>query len=142
MKHASQNRKMRNRNNRGGNARVQVYDSNGPDVRIRGTAHQVHEKYLNLAKDAASAGDRVMAESYLQHAEHYQRVISGWHDYVDDFQFETYADDSDTEERGRTRGRHQKQNQNRNQDHNDDLGLPDSVLKPASSEAQTEKELA
>lgn len=57
---------------------MQVFDSNGPDVRIRGTAHQVHEKYMALAKDAGSAGDRILAENYLQHAEHYQRLINSW----------------------------------------------------------------
>jgi hypothetical protein len=55
-----------------------VFDSNGPDVRIRGTASQVAEKYEALAKDAAGAGDVVMAESYLQHAEHYVRLMGQW----------------------------------------------------------------
>ena len=58
------------------NPRVQTFDSNGPDVRIRGNAYQINEKYVTLARDAASAGDRVLAESYLQHAEHYQRMIN------------------------------------------------------------------
>ena len=82
MRHQTTGRRQRNRGNgrRGGGQhnRMQVFDSNGPDVRIRGTAHQVHEKYMALAKDAASSGDRVTAESYLQHAEHYQRVINRW----------------------------------------------------------------
>lgn len=56
--------------------RMQTFDSNGPDVRIRGSAYQVHEKYLQLARDASSSGDRIMAESYLQHAEHYYRIIA------------------------------------------------------------------
>lgn len=64
----------------GGGNRMQVFDSNGPEVRIRGTAYQICEKYQALAKDAASMGDRVLAESYLQHAEHYQRVINLWHE--------------------------------------------------------------
>jgi hypothetical protein len=55
--------------------RHQTFDSNGPDVRIRGNAFQVHEKYLALARDAQSSGDRVAAENYLQHAEHYHRII-------------------------------------------------------------------
>lgn len=50
-------------------------DSNGPDVRIRGTAQQIYDKYLALARDASSGGDRVKAENYLQHAEHYFRVL-------------------------------------------------------------------
>ena len=57
---------------------MQVFDSNGPDVRIRGTAHQVTEKYLALANDAMSSGDRTLAENYFQHAEHYQRIINSW----------------------------------------------------------------
>lgn len=58
------------------NPRVTTFDSNGPEVRIRGTAYQINEKYVTLARDATSAGDRVLAESYLQHAEHYQRFIN------------------------------------------------------------------
>ena len=53
-----------------------TFDSNGPEVKIRGSAAHVYEKYLQLARDANSAGDRVMAENYLQHAEHYYRVLS------------------------------------------------------------------
>ncbi len=53
-----------------------TFDSNGPEIKIRGSAAHVYEKYLQLARDANSAGDRVMAENYLQHAEHYYRVMS------------------------------------------------------------------
>jgi hypothetical protein len=56
--------------------RNHVFDSNGPDVRIRGTAQQLFEKYLQLGRDATSAGDRVMAEGYFQHAEHYFRILN------------------------------------------------------------------
>lgn len=56
--------------------RNQTYDSNGPDIRIRGNAHQVLEKYLAMARDASSQGDRIAAENYYQHAEHYFRVIN------------------------------------------------------------------
>ncbi len=56
--------------------RHQTFDSNGPDVRVRGNAYQVFEKYLALARDAASAGDRIAAENYYQHAEHYYRIIN------------------------------------------------------------------
>src|SRR5512138_222774 len=56
--------------------RNHVFDSNGPDVRIRGTAQQLFEKYLQLGRDATGAGDRVMAESYFQHAEHYFRILN------------------------------------------------------------------
>lgn len=72
-------RRNNNRHNNGGkrvNPKVQTFDSNGPDVRVRGTAYQISDKYMSLAKDAASAGDAILAESYLQHAEHYQRFIA------------------------------------------------------------------
>jgi hypothetical protein len=51
------------------------YESNGPDVKIRGTATHIAEKYMSLARDALASGDMVTAESYLQHAEHYNRII-------------------------------------------------------------------
>ncbi len=56
--------------------RSQTFDSAGPDVRIRGNAYQVLEKYLALARDASAAGDRIAAENFYQHAEHYYRVIN------------------------------------------------------------------
>src|SRR4051812_45812779 len=56
--------------------RNHVFDSNGPEIRVRGTAQQLFEKYLQLGRDATSGGDRVMAEGYLQYAEHYFRVLN------------------------------------------------------------------
>jgi hypothetical protein len=55
--------------------RNHVFDSSGPDLRIRGTAQQLFEKYLQLGRDATGSGDRVMAESYFQYAEHYFRIV-------------------------------------------------------------------
>jgi len=52
------------------------YESTGPDVKIRGSAQQICEKYQQYARDALSAGDRVAAENYLQHAEHYFRIVA------------------------------------------------------------------
>jgi hypothetical protein len=71
-------KRMRGRNNnrKGPNPLTRTYESNGPDVKIRGTAHHIAEKYLQLARDAQSSGDTVAAESYLQHAEHYFRLIA------------------------------------------------------------------
>lgn len=60
----------------GGGGRQQLFDSNGPSVRIRGNAFQVHEKYVGLARDAMTAGERIAAENYYQHAEHYFRIHS------------------------------------------------------------------
>jgi hypothetical protein len=56
--------------------RNHVFDSSGPDMRLRGTAQQLFEKYLQLGRDATGSGDRVMAESYFQHAEHYFRILN------------------------------------------------------------------
>ena len=56
--------------------RNHVFDSQGPDLRIRGTAQQLFEKYLQIGRDATSSGDRVMAESYFQYAEHYFRILN------------------------------------------------------------------
>ena len=67
-------KRSRGRGRRPQNSVNRSYDSNGPDVRVRGTASQVYEKYQTLARDAMSAGDRVMSENYLQHAEHYYRI--------------------------------------------------------------------
>jgi len=79
-------KRMRGRNHRPGGGgggsggiplnRNHVFDSNGPDLRIRGTAQQLFEKYLQLGRDATGSGDRVMAESYFQHAEHYFRILN------------------------------------------------------------------
>jgi hypothetical protein len=68
---------MRGRNNRKGpNPLTRTYESNGPDVKIRGTVQHIAEKYLQLARDAQSSGDSIVAENYLQHAEHYFRIIA------------------------------------------------------------------
>ena len=56
--------------------RNHVFDSNGPEIRIRGTAQQLFEKYLQLGRDATSSGDRVTAEACFQHAEHYFRILN------------------------------------------------------------------
>lgn len=58
----------------GGQGGNKVFDSNGPDVKVRGTAQTIAEKYMQLGRDAQSSGDAVSAESYYQHAEHYYRV--------------------------------------------------------------------
>jgi hypothetical protein len=55
---------------------TRVFESNGPDIKIRGTASHVAEKYVQLARDARSSGDPVAAENYYQHAEHYFRLIA------------------------------------------------------------------
>src|SRR3954463_8752124 len=76
-----QNRRMRGRNrNKGPNPLTRSYESNGPDVKIRGTAQHIADKYAQLARDAQASGDPVAAENYLQHAEHYYRIIAAAQD--------------------------------------------------------------
>ena len=56
--------------------RIQTFDSNGPNIKIRGNAYQVFERYVALAREAAASGDRISAENFYQHAEHYFRVMN------------------------------------------------------------------
>ncbi|WP_085997567.1 DUF4167 domain-containing protein [Polymorphum gilvum] len=67
---------MRSRGRKGPNPLSRAYESNGPDVKIRGTALHIAEKYQQLARDAQASGDRVMSENYFQHAEHYYRIVA------------------------------------------------------------------
>jgi hypothetical protein len=70
------NKRMRGRGRKGPNPLTRTYESNGPDVKIRGTAMHIAEKYQQLARDAQASGDRVMSENYNQHAEHYLRIVA------------------------------------------------------------------
>jgi hypothetical protein len=78
MRNGQNKQRMRGRNNnrKGQNPMSRVYESNGPDVKIRGTPSHVAEKYVQLARDAQASGDPVAAENYYQHAEHYFRLIA------------------------------------------------------------------
>jgi Domain of unknown function (DUF4167) len=87
---SSQNKRWNNRQTGGQNKRLEgsqehnplkrFYESNGPNVRVRGPVALVAEKYLQLARDAQAAGDLIAAEGYLQHAEHYNRLIAAAHE--------------------------------------------------------------
>ena len=82
----NQNKRWNGRHPRGQNKRFEgsrehnplnrFYESNGPDVKVRGPASLIAEKYQHLARDAQAAGDLIAAEGYLQHAEHYHRLIA------------------------------------------------------------------
>jgi hypothetical protein len=86
MRQGQQHRRGRGRNNntsnnhpgnrnKGQNPLTRSFESSGPDVKVRGTPAHIAEKYMQLARDAQSSGDHVLAENYLQHAEHYNRII-------------------------------------------------------------------
>lgn len=85
MRPNHQNKRMRGRNRgsgggggggKGPNPLTRSYESNGPDVKVRGTAQSIAEKYVQLGRDAQASGDHVQAESFFQHAEHYYRLIA------------------------------------------------------------------
>jgi hypothetical protein len=76
MRQGQHPKKNRGRSRRQPNPVNRVFESNGPDVKIRGNASHISEKYLVLARDAQSSGDPISAENYLQHAEHYLRIIA------------------------------------------------------------------
>ena len=81
MRPSQKNNRSRGRGNRkgggggGGNNMNRVYDSAGPEGKVRGTPQQIIDKYVSLARDAQTSGDRVASENFLQHAEHYQRIV-------------------------------------------------------------------
>ena len=78
MRQPSNAKRGRGRGNgrKPGSSRNQTFDSNGPSIRVRGNAYQVMEKYLSLARDATTTGDRIAAENFYQHAEHYFRILN------------------------------------------------------------------
>lgn len=78
MRQGQQNRRGRGRNRKSQNPLTRSFESNGPDIKIRGTPAHIAEKYVSLARDALSSGDPVLAENYLQHAEHYNRIIMSY----------------------------------------------------------------
>ena len=116
-KRSSRGGRQQSNNNQNGKKpnRMKVFDSNGPDARIRGTAYQITEKYETLAKDAEASGNVVLAENYRQHAEHYQRIINSFVDETPVVQSKN--DDADDQSE-------------------DDLGLPASITGQASVETE------
>jgi hypothetical protein len=82
VRQGQQNRRGRGRNRKSQNPLARSFESNGPDVKIRGTPAHIAEKYISLARDAQSSGDPVLAENYLQHAEHYSRIIMAYREQM------------------------------------------------------------
>ncbi len=163
MRPQQQNRRMRGRNNnnnsnsnnnnnnnnnrKGPNPLTRNYESNGPDVKIRGSAQQVAEKYMQLARDAHSSGDRVMAENYLQHAEHYNRIIAAAQAQMP-VQNRDMRDDQDEDDDGDNNSQHQSYEQPQQRQTNDGTGpqpeingVPAEVaLNPDASSAEQPRE--
>ena len=104
--------------------RNHVFDSNGPEIRIRGTAQQLFEKYLQLGRDATSSGDRVTAEAFFQHAEHYFRILNAM---------------NQAQQQGQQNGQvgqqqHPQGNQRRNYQQSDGFQSNDDAQSPAEPE--------
>ncbi len=76
MRQGQHKQRSRGRGRKVHNPSNRSYDSNGPDVKIRGNAAHIAEKYSTLARDAQVSGDRIASENYLQHAEHYNRIVA------------------------------------------------------------------
>jgi len=141
----SRNRNNNNRNNNNNNNRNQLnrsMESNGPDVRIRGTAAHISEKYTQLARDAQTAGDTVAAESYWQFAEHYNRLIATAQAALAEEQAKreeerarregprnddgAEGDGEDSRGRRPRRGRNENRNENRNDERDETKVVADS----------------
>lgn len=97
MRH-NQNRRSRGRSRKGPNPLTRSYESNGPDVKVRGTAMHIAEKYMTLARDALSSGDNVAAENYLQHAEHYNRIVAAAQAQLQQSQPQQFRDAEDMDD--------------------------------------------
>src|SRR5438309_11572704 len=91
-----QNKRMRGRNRKSQNPMSRVYESNGPDVKIRGTPSHIAEKDVQLARDAQASGDPVSADNYYQHAEHYFRLIAAAQEQFRQRNPQFYRPDNDT----------------------------------------------
>ncbi|MEL6781740.1 MAG: DUF4167 domain-containing protein [Pseudomonadota bacterium] len=159
-------KRQRGRNRRSGgggnnNNPNRHYESNGPDVKIRGSAQQILDKYLQYARDAQTSGDRVNSEAYFQHAEHYARLIAAMQpkqkpqrddsdadkddaesneanadtdaDKSDDTNDQASADEQDNEGRKPRR-------RNRKSDKSDDAEAGDDPLKVIDADASDEGE--
>src|ERR1041384_6541861 len=100
MRQGQQNKRMRGCNRKGPNPLTRSYESNGGDVKLRGTALHIAEKYVQLARDAQSSGDRVAAENYFQHAEHYYRIVAAAQAQMPQPQPIIRNDDDDMDEEG------------------------------------------
>ncbi|MGR3463065.1 MAG: DUF4167 domain-containing protein [Roseovarius sp.] len=101
----SRSRNKSNRNRSVGNVVNRVFDSSGPEGKVRGTPQQVIDKYTQLARDAQLGNDRVAFENFQQHAEHYQRMLN----------------EAQREQEAR-REEHERQNRDRQTDRDRDRG--------------------
>lgn len=117
----NKNNNRRGNNNHGGNIINRVFDSSGPEGKVRGTPQQIIDKYQGLARDAQLSGDRIAHENFLQHSEHYSRMLSEAHREM--------AERKEAQDAQR-----QSQQQNKQQNQSDEQPAP--VAAPAASDDQ------
>ena len=93
-KSRNRGRNANRRSNNGGSIINRVFDSAGPEGKVRGTPQQIIDKYTSLAHDSQLSGDRVSAENFQQHAEHYQRILSEAQKEIAEKQVDTFNSNS------------------------------------------------
>ena len=126
-------------NNGGGFNPNRTYDSSGPEVKIRGSASHVYEKYLQLARDANSSGDRIMAENYLQHAEHYYRIMAAAAAQAAQYQAQQAAQSGQNSGQNMGQGQHGQQPQGNGQPQQPQTSGPSFSLTEGPSEEEGEE---
>ena len=126
----SRSRNKSNRNRSIGNIVNRVFDSSGPEGKVRGTPQQIIDKYNQLARDAQLAGDRVATENFQQHAEHYLRML-GAAQKEQDKQREQQEAENRKRQADRDRDRDRARQENADQSNND---AKDQVKDPGAGD--------
>ena len=126
-----------NRSNTGNNMN-RVFDSAGPESRVRGTPQQIIDKYTQLANDATLSNDRVAAESFQQHAEHYTRLLSEAQKVAEAKRVQSEQHNRDRQQREReereARNTRREQSQQQGEHSNDPSNMPQPTAQPAQPE--------
>ena len=137
----SRSKNNRNRQQQGGNVVNRVFDSSGPEGKVRGTPQQVIEKYNQLARDAQLSNDRVAAENFQQHAEHYLRLLSNAQREMDQRREEQERQNRERQaERDRERAERQERENSGKQD-GDAAQDPSEAPQPDVVEAEADSGL-
>ncbi len=124
------NRRQNNNNNNNANIVNRVFDSAGPEGKVRGTPQQIVEKYSQLARDAQLSGDRVAAESFMQHSEHYSRMLAVAQRAQAEKQAEHAARQAEQAERQAEQQRQRNEQRAQQQEHQQTAPVADPATAP------------
>jgi hypothetical protein len=127
----NRNRNNNNNNNNPANVVNRVFDSSGPEGKVRGTPQQIIDKYQSLARDAQLSGDRVAHENFLQHAEHYVRMLGDAQREID---ARREQQDAQRQQQDAQRQQNQNNNQHQNENNQQNSDQPKQVPIDASGE--------